>query len=107
MSVFSERLKFLIDDFGLNHKDVAEGIGIKPYVLSSFIHGKSEPDLKTLIKIVEYFGVTADFLVGSQDDIISPEIRDAVHEFKTEVIDCFNRFSAKCEAIRNKLKENE
>ncbi|MBR4212127.1 MAG: helix-turn-helix transcriptional regulator, partial [Oscillibacter sp.] len=49
---------------GLSQKDFAAIVNIAPNTLSQYETGKREPDLKTLSKLADYFGVSVDYLLG-------------------------------------------
>jgi len=45
-------------------KDVAEGIGMKPDTYRNYESGRLEPNLSTLTKIADFYGVSTDYLLG-------------------------------------------
>ncbi len=65
--MFSERLKDLRTERGLNQSALAEALGTTQRKVSYWETGQVEPDLAALWKIAEYFGVSADFLLGLKD----------------------------------------
>ena len=58
------RLKQLIQETGVSQRQVAEAIGLSEPALNHYINGRREPDIATLIKLADYFGVSIDYLVG-------------------------------------------
>ena len=52
---------------GKMQKEVANDLGIGLSTLSQYETGKREPDIKTLIKIADYFDCSADYLLGRVD----------------------------------------
>ena len=49
---------------GLPQKKVANDLGISVQALSNYVNEKREPNIATLIRLAEYFGVSVDYLVG-------------------------------------------
>ena len=64
---FADRLQDLIADSGKDMKTLASEIGISSGALSKYQNDNSEPGITALAKIAQYFGVTADYLVGMSD----------------------------------------
>ena len=65
---FADRLQDLIADSGKDMKTLASEIGISSGALSKYQNDNSEPGITALAKIAQYFGVTADYLVGMSDN---------------------------------------
>ena len=73
---FPKRLKMLIKERKLTQKQIADALGIPASTFSGYVQGYSEPSLDTLIRLADYFKVSADYLLG----IPSPCIQDATEE---------------------------
>lgn len=58
------RLKQIMADTGVTQREVAEAIGVTEPAMNHYINGRREPDIKTLIKLADYFDVSIDYLVG-------------------------------------------
>jgi transcriptional regulator with XRE-family HTH domain len=65
--LFNKRLKLLRNEKGLKQAELAKAIGITQRKISYLETGQLEPDLLTLCKLSDYFGVTIDYLVGMKD----------------------------------------
>ena len=65
---FAERFKDLISESGLSQKQIACAIGITETSVSNYISGKSEPSLKVLVAIADYFKCTTDYITGKKDE---------------------------------------
>lgn len=63
--VFSTRLKQL--RCTKSQDEVAKGIGISRGALSYYEKGERNPDITTLASIAQYYGVSADYLLGLSD----------------------------------------
>ena len=67
MSIFVERLKEYMDDAGLNGIALAKALGCSRVTVSGLLNGAHTPSTKLLIKIVEYFNCSTDYILGLTD----------------------------------------
>ncbi len=65
--MFGERLKALRKEQELMQDDLAKILGCTQRKVSYLERGVSEPDLQTLIKLADFFGVSIDYLCGRTD----------------------------------------
>ena len=68
MKVFSERLKELRQDKGISQAKLAKDIGVSFSVVCYWETDRSEPTAVNIVKIADYFSVTADYLLGRRED---------------------------------------
>lgn len=61
------RLKEIRLEKGLSQGDVAKAIGISRSAYSNYEQGIREPSLAILVKICDFFDVSADYLLGRVD----------------------------------------
>ena len=61
------RLKLLRKERGLLQKDVAEHLNVAVSTYSYWENGKFEPDQESLSKLADFFGVSADYLLGRNE----------------------------------------
>ena len=67
-SSFSKNLSKLRHEKGLSQRSAADDLGISQALLSHYENGAREPKLDFVIKTCDYYGVTADYLLGRNDD---------------------------------------
>lgn len=71
------KLKELRKEHKLSMKEVGKILGLSESTISLYEAGKREPDIKTLIKMADYFKVSVDVLIGrnetNEDDILDTE----------------------------------
>lgn len=58
------RLLLLRREKGLYQKDLAEYLHLSVSAISNYENGTNDPDLQTLCRIADYYGVTTDYLLG-------------------------------------------
>lgn len=63
----SESLQELMQNKGLNNKDLSVKIGVDDSIIGDTINLKSVPKIETIIKICKYFNCSIDFLLGRTD----------------------------------------
>lgn len=69
------KLKELRKEHNLSMKELGKILGLSESTISLYEAGKREPDIKTLIKIADYFNVSVDVLL-SRDETNKDEILD-------------------------------
>jgi HTH-type transcriptional regulator, competence development regulator len=68
MSILGKRLKYLREKFNYSQKKVAEAIGISNVQLSRYESGDRNPDPELIAAFADFYGVTADYILGRTDD---------------------------------------
>ena len=63
-SNFSRTLTLLRKEKGVSQRSVAKDLGISQALLSHYENGIREPGLTFVVKACDYYGVSADFLLG-------------------------------------------
>ncbi len=60
-----EKLKFARINAGYTQKQMSENIHIRQAQLSKIENGKQEPDLETLGQLIDFYEVSADWVLGT------------------------------------------
>lgn len=68
MRIFSERLKEQRKIKKISQKTLAEILQTNNSSVCDWECGRSQPDLETVAKMVLYFDVSADYLLGLEDE---------------------------------------
>ncbi len=68
---FGENLKNLRKNKGLTQSELAESIGLETHNLNRIENGKSFPQVKTLINIINYFNILPYGLFTNKNDKIA------------------------------------
>ena len=67
-SAFSETLSNLRREKKLSQRQAAARLGVSQALLSHYENDVREPKLEFVIKACDYYGVTADYLLGRNDE---------------------------------------
>ena len=73
---FSERIKELRRKNKLSQEALGKILGLRQDAISTYERGKNYPEVRNLLILADYFGVSLDYLMGRTDD---PE----VHQLST------------------------
>ena len=84
--MFSTRLRILRQQYGLTQSELAKQLGGSTSTIGMYEQGRREPDHKTLLIICKLFGISTDYLLGSEKTIASSESNDF-----NAIIDGFER----------------
>ncbi len=68
MTEFSQRLKEIRKASGKKQREAAEFLNIKLRTYQGYEMQETEPSIKKLIALADYFDVTLDYLVGRTDE---------------------------------------
>lgn len=66
---FAERLKYLREEQGVTQKEVAFACDITPTCICNLENGSRNPTGSTITALSDFFGVSADYLLGRTDDL--------------------------------------
>lgn len=61
-------LRILRKEKGISMKALGDCIGVAESTISQYETGKRQPDLETLSKLSDFFGVTTDYLIGRNEE---------------------------------------
>ncbi len=90
-------LKHLRQQKGISQKQLADMILVSQQSVNKYENQNVEPDIKTLVKMADFFGVSLDYLVGRTDIkemITKPKMSD-LNETEAEVIIKFRSLTNK------------
>ena len=67
--MFKDILKNLMEEKGINQRQLSFGANIPPTPISGWLNEGRLPDYNALIKLSNYFEISADYLLGLEDDL--------------------------------------
>lgn len=76
---FQNRLKKLRKDKGFTQKQLAEALNTTVSAISHYERGTREPSLDMLVQMTKILGVSVDYLVGSTDANILPQVMNKTY----------------------------
>lgn len=91
---FNENLKIARERKGLSQKDIAEGIGVAKSTYSLYESGNREPNVQTIKKIADLLNVSADELLGIDDEPHTIAAHFDGDEYTEEELDKIKEFAA-------------
>jgi len=65
---FAETLSSLRRDKGLSQRHVAAELGVSQALLSHYENGAREPKLVFVVKVCDYYKVSADYILGRSNE---------------------------------------
>ena len=68
MTIVAERIKTLRNEKGIGQNLLAQELGLSNASISYWENAKQEPSAQAIFKLAEYFGVSADYILGLEDD---------------------------------------
>lgn len=90
---FNENLKIARERKGLSQKDIAEGIGVAKSTYSLYESGNREPNVQTIKKIADILNVSADELLGIDDEPQTIAAHFDGDEYTEEELDEIKKFA--------------
>ena len=81
--MFYDKLVALCKEKGVSPSAVAEGIGLSRAAVTKWKNEKSSPNMKTLVKLAEYFGVSTDYFrepIVIDTSVVSKAVTDALEQ---------------------------
>lgn len=67
--MLKKRLRFLRRIKGVTQQFLSDEIGISRSAYAAYETGRTEPDVTTIRKIVQFYGISADFLLSIDENI--------------------------------------
>ncbi len=73
MNTIEKRLKFLRDNKKITQQNLADAIKEKRDTLANWEIDRADPPISAVIAIADYFGVSTDFILGRNAEMVSEE----------------------------------
>lgn len=67
-----ERLKELRNQLGITQQNIADALKVSRPAYTKWENGERQPDFDTLLKLADFFNVSADYLLENTDDPTPP-----------------------------------
>ena len=97
---FSRTLSLLRQEKGVSQRTAAAALGISQALLSHYENGAREPGLAFVCRACDYYGVSADFLLGrAPSPTCTPEQLEALRVLVQDVRTAADRAEAALEEI--------
>lgn len=84
--LFAQTLSRLRHEKGVSQREASQALGISQALLSHYENGIREPGLAFVVKACDYYGVSADHLLGRVQGRISPDGESSGNVYDTAVL---------------------
>ena len=78
---FHQRLRQLLDENEITQKKLAADLHIAASTVGSYVQGVREPDFSILLRMADYFHVSADYLLDHREETAGPLDRELLRIF--------------------------
>lgn len=78
---FHQRLRQLLDENEITQKKLAADLHIAAPTVGSYVQGVREPDFSILLRMADYFHVSADYLLDHREETAGPRDRELLRIF--------------------------
>lgn len=98
---FSSRLLGLIEEKNITQKELAQACCLSTQCVSALITGRNNPTGSTVAVLARFFGVSADYLLGLEDDFGSPTVAamgDVHTSEELRLLDIYRKLSSDMKA---------
>ncbi len=88
------RIRELRTEKNATQQEIADKLGVSRQVFANWENEINQPDLHMLVSLADYFGVTADYLLGRTDDFgnaVMPDSQLSIEE--TEIVRLFRNMN--------------
>lgn len=85
-----EKIRFLRKERGMSQEELAEKAEINISYLSRLENGHNEPSVEVFKRLVDAFGVSADYLLNEEEENYEIQIRDRNLAEKIRLIDALD-----------------
>ena len=65
--MFAEKLRLLRKERNMTQTELSKSLGVSPSSIGMYEQGRREPDSQTLLKVANFFDVTAGYLIGDEE----------------------------------------
>ena len=101
-NITGERISYLRCECNLTREELCKIIGVSKRTIVAYEQGTRDPSVKTLRALVEYFNVSADYILYGLDDNCINKTKKLLQEYsENEIIETLNFIKHFIMLIRN------
>lgn len=63
---FPQKIKKARENTGFTQREIAKELNLKQTTLASYEVGRTQPDIETLGKLIDFYGVDANWILGTR-----------------------------------------
>lgn len=100
------KINELRQSLGITQKQLADKIGVKNYIVANWEQGRTEPSVKDLIDLANFFECSVDYLLGRENDFGQITVVKNSQSEYAELISLYSELSeSKRKAILDFIKQ--
>jgi transcriptional regulator with XRE-family HTH domain len=108
MARCGDRIALLREKRGMTQEELSGKLGISRAALSHYETNRREPDIDTLNKIANFFGVSLDYLLGRTNDpssVLDMEVREFIDSLELSDEAILKKFSLTIDGRKLSVEE--
>jgi len=108
MARCGDRIALLREKRGMTQEELSGKLGISRAALSHYETNRREPDIDTLNKIANFFGVSLDYLLGRTNDpssVLDLEVREFIDSLELSDEAILKKFSLTIDGRKLSVEE--
>ena len=108
MKIFAQRLRQLRESKKLIQEDMGQRLGVSGVAYGDWERNKAEPSLSNLLRLCQFFGVSADYLIGTDgtQDQNKAQIIEKIKSVKADVnyaLEMISQLTVKIQALEKEI----
>ncbi len=83
--MFAEKLRLLRKERNMTQTELSKSLGVSASSIGMYEQGRREPDSQMLLKVANFFDVTAGYLIGDEEDARTQNVEE-IAELVSEML---------------------
>lgn len=89
--MFSTKLKELMTENHITKSELIKAVGLTDGAINGWLIKGAQPTAENIIKIADYFQVSADYILGRENDTGLIEIKNELSQIENEIISMYRK----------------
>ncbi len=91
--MLNERIRELREERNISQRQLADRLGFERYTVSNWEQGRTEPNVRQLTALADFFEVSTDYLMCRANELGIVEVTNALPPQQKELLGLFERMS--------------
>lgn len=88
-----KKIQELRNALGLTQQALAEKIGVKNYIIANWEQNRTEPSIKDLVDLANFFQCSIDYLLGRENDYGQVVVFDHISKEQADLFVLYNNLT--------------